>query len=217
MRTGGIALIVLIGLVALGLIVVPPLVEESRIEAPQVAAPEPAPDAAVADGPAADGSQAPEAAQAAEAARPEFDIVRVEPDGEALVAGSGPPGAEIIVLIDGKEAARVRADGGGSFVALFSAGLSARPRLLSLRALGPGGAEVRTTDTVILSPSPEALLAARAAEPDAGAGPEVVASLSAGVGAPETVPRAGGGRRSRGGGRRSGPERCARRCRNLRP
>ncbi len=50
---------------------------------------------------------------------PRLDLVRVEPDGAALVAGATMPDAEIAVLIDEAVVARVRADGSGAFVAAF--------------------------------------------------------------------------------------------------
>jgi len=49
---------------------------------------------------------------------PEFDIVRVEESGEAVVAGRAEPNANIVLLNKGQEIARAKADPNGQFVIL---------------------------------------------------------------------------------------------------
>ena len=49
---------------------------------------------------------------------PEFDIVRVEESGEAVVAGRAEPNANIVLLNKGQEIARTKADANGQFVIL---------------------------------------------------------------------------------------------------
>jgi hypothetical protein len=49
-------------------------------------------------------------------AEPSFDIVRIEPGGEAIIAGRGAPGANIELLRDGKIYDRAITDASGHFV-----------------------------------------------------------------------------------------------------
>ena len=60
-------------------------------------------------GPSPD-ARPPDAAEA-----PRFDIVRVEPNGDAVVAGRGAPDAGIEMLVDGRPVARAKADANGQF------------------------------------------------------------------------------------------------------
>ncbi|MGT2479954.1 hypothetical protein ACU4GR_16190 [Methylobacterium oryzae CBMB20] len=70
------------------------------------APPAPTPRSAEAGRPAA----GPDAAEA-----PRFDIVRVEPNGDAVVAGRGAPHAVVEMLVDGKSVAKATADASGQF------------------------------------------------------------------------------------------------------
>lgn len=47
---------------------------------------------------------------------PSFDVVRVEPSGESVIAGRAEPGAEVVVLNKGKPFAKAKADNNGQFV-----------------------------------------------------------------------------------------------------
>jgi nucleoid-associated protein YgaU len=47
---------------------------------------------------------------------PTFDIARISPDGRAVIAGRGAPGAKIVLLNGGKEIARSEADSRGEWV-----------------------------------------------------------------------------------------------------
>lgn len=99
---------------------------------------------------------------------PRFDVVRVEPTGNALVAGQGAPGRPVAVLIDGAEAATADADGSGRFVALFDIPPSDQPRVVSLLMTLADGRKIPSEATVILAPTPAApqQLAEAAAEAD---------------------------------------------------
>ncbi|RVT84373.1 hypothetical protein DXV76_11855 [Rhodobacteraceae bacterium CCMM004] len=88
---------------------------------------------------------------------PRFDLVRIDPDGTALVAGRGAPGARIGILLDADEIAHETADGGGTFVNVTTLEASDRPRVLSLLAEGPGGIALRSPQTVIIAPNPAPL------------------------------------------------------------
>ena len=70
--------------------------------------------------PAAAPGPAPPAEQPAAAAReapvaPSFDVVRVEPTGESVIAGRAAPGATVELLRNGKSHARVASDAAGLF------------------------------------------------------------------------------------------------------
>jgi hypothetical protein len=84
--------------------------------------------------PAAQAS-APAPAQAPEPAvvRPSFDVVRVSPTGEAVIAGRGAPNAPIVILDGEKEIGRVTADGRGEWVFVTVDPLAPGPHELRLR------------------------------------------------------------------------------------
>ncbi|MBA3516789.1 MAG: hypothetical protein H0T75_03920, partial [Rhizobiales bacterium] len=75
--------------------------------------------------------EAPEVGEA-----PTFDVIRVEPTGEALIAGRARPGVEIEVLSDGEVIGRALADAEGAFVALPEAALAPGSHRLALREAG---------------------------------------------------------------------------------
>lgn len=97
-----------------------------------------------------------ETAAAATAAAPEppaFDVVRVSPEGDALVAGRAAAGAEVSVKIDGVEKASAVADPQGKFVAMFSLPPSAEPRVVQLSMQPEAGEAVASSDEVVLAPT----------------------------------------------------------------
>jgi len=85
-------------------------------------------------------------------ARPSFDIVRVTPDGAALVAGRAAPGARVRIVADDSEIASVDTDPDGSFVAIFDAEPTAEPRALTLDAETPDGSRTVSDEAVVLLP-----------------------------------------------------------------
>lgn len=64
---------------------------------------------------------------------PSFDIVRVEPSGDAIVAGRSEPGAQIELLNNGKTIAKAKSGPTGQFV-IIPKGLKPGAHQLSLRA-----------------------------------------------------------------------------------
>ena len=100
---------------------------------------------------------------AAAVAPPAFDVVRVEPDGSALVAGRAEPGSRVDVRVDGKEVSHATADGQGKFVTLFDLQPSDRTRIAILLMHLADGRTVVSSDGVILAPSPAAEKLAEAA------------------------------------------------------
>lgn len=91
---------------------------------------------------------------------PRFDVVRVGPQGAAVIAGRATPGTEVVVRSDGAEVARTRADAQGAFVALPSEPFKAGGRELTVASRAGGGEEVAGGGTVVLTvplvPMPDA-------------------------------------------------------------
>jgi LysM domain-containing protein len=104
---------------------------------------------------------APETLPAA-APRPRFDVVRIEPTGEAVIAGRAAPRARVAITDGGLIVAEADADGSGQFVILppdFAPG----PHALGLTARVGDGAELDSAGVVgveVPRPAPAAKLAA---------------------------------------------------------
>ena len=92
-------------------------------------------------------------------APPTFDVVRVEPDGSATIAGYAAPGSTVSLRVDGGEVITAPADASGNFVVLFTLPASQVPRLLSLAMITKGGATVVGPDTVAIAPTAAAVVA----------------------------------------------------------
>lgn len=82
--------------------------------------------------------------------KPRFDLVRVEPDGSAIVAGKAPAGAIVTILSDGIELGQATASERGDFVAFVNTVPSAELQTLELTAQGADGVVVVSDDTVLL-------------------------------------------------------------------
>lgn len=88
-------------------------------------------------------------------ATPSFDIVRITPRGDAVVAGRSEPNAEVSLQQNGREIGRSQADALGQWVILPSRPLAPGGQELSLMARVPGGPEIRSdTPVVVLVPEP---------------------------------------------------------------
>ena len=110
---------------------------------------DPAPGAARTADRAPDGKPAePDAAEV-----PRFDIVRVEPNGDAVVAGRGAPDAVIEMLVDGKPVARATADANGQF-ALVPPALPAGSSALRLRMTTKDGRVADSRQSVAVDVAP---------------------------------------------------------------
>ncbi|MCL5775467.1 LysM peptidoglycan-binding domain-containing protein [Limibaculum sp. FT325] len=137
-------------------------------------------DAAATETAAADAAASPEA--------PAFDLVRVDPEGEAVIAGTAQPGAEVELLIDGVVIASAIAGGDGSFVVLASLGRSDLARALQLRHAGEATAAAVAEEAVeLVTAAPEAAADAPAATAESAA-----AAAEAGAAATETEPAQAG-------------------------
>ncbi|SIO29136.1 Nucleoid-associated protein YgaU, contains BON and LysM domains [Rhodovulum sp. ES.010] len=95
----------------------------------------------------------PQVPDAATPEPPSFDVVRVDPAGNALIAGRAEAGSTVALLVDGTEAARSDVDADGSFALFLDLHPSDEARRLSLRmALGDDEAVVSGA-TVFLAPA----------------------------------------------------------------
>ncbi len=133
--------------------------------------------------PATEPAAAGEPAAATAEVAPSFDIVRVEPSGETVIAGRAAPGAEVTVL-DGEEIlGTVTADESGEFVFMPEKPLAPGAHELGLSATSPDGSSstaVASAQVPESQPEPEAAapepsetqLAAAAPEPEAQPAPE---------------------------------------------
>ena len=84
---------------------------------------------------------------------PKFDLVRVEEDGSAIIAGSAKPNSEVRLLVDGKELEVVEADGSGTFAILTTIPTGEKPLELQLEDANDNS--VRSKDTVLVIPNKE--------------------------------------------------------------
>lgn len=102
------------------------------------------------------GAAAPEDAAApspedSPAAAPSFDVVRVEPTGDAVIAGRAAPHARVTVLDDGTPVGEVQADDRGEWVLLPEEPLASGLRELTLAAEDPAGDVTESTEAVVLA------------------------------------------------------------------
>ena len=185
---------------------VDPGAAELAPEPPETAARGPAAEAGPAAGAGPAGPAAPEGGDTKAGLPdlpepPRFDVVRVEADGSALVAGNAEPNWEIAVELDGDEVSRETVNGQGAFVVFVRLGLADQPQVLTLAMYGPEGqGPVASTDRVILSP--RARVAGTDAPEASGQDAPVDVAISDRPGAQQTdaVPEVAAGR----GGERSG-------------
>lgn len=95
------------------------------------------------------------AAAVAPLPRPSFDIVTIDPHGQAVLAGRAAPGDRVKVLDGDRLIGEVTADERGEWVLLPDAPIAVGNRELALQATGPdGGPARRSADVVALSVTP---------------------------------------------------------------
>ncbi len=150
-----------------------------------------APDTPAAPGAAEDAGAA-AADKAGAAVPPSFDIVRVEPSGDTVIAGRGAPDAKVELLSNGSVIAKTKADKSGEFVFVLENPLAAGGHDLALRTSGGEGVSIYSTNNVAVAvpeePSGEVLVVMNEpgaaskilAKPDepAGAGGETVVATA---------------------------------------
>ena len=89
--------------------------------------------------------------------RPRFDLVRVEPDGSAIIAGRGGPGDEIVTELGGKEIGRTTAGSDGTFVQVLNLPIVQAPLMIRLWVSLPNGDRFYALEDALLAPSIVAL------------------------------------------------------------
>ena len=82
---------------------------------------------------------------------PSFDIVRINPQGDTVIAGRAMPKAEVSILDGGTELGHVTADDRGEWVFVPDKPLAPGARELSLIALNPDGSTRQSEAPVVLT------------------------------------------------------------------
>lgn len=82
---------------------------------------------------------------------PSFDIVRVEPDGSMVIAGSAAPGADIEVVAGADVIARATAGDAGDFAAVLDEPLSPGDYQIVLRSTDPDDVVATSVETAVVS------------------------------------------------------------------
>lgn len=141
---------------------------------------------------------------------PSFDVVRVEPGGDAVMAGRSEPGMVIALFANGQEIGRTRANDSGEWVITLEEPLRPGEYVITIVGATPDGArQVESVDRIAVSvpqgksePPMVALMSPDAPtkvlqQPDAPAAGTAVATASAepvpGAAAPSTPDGAAGG------------------------
>jgi nucleoid-associated protein YgaU len=118
---------------------------------PDASKPAEMPPAHVAAAPLSEPAPVPPAApQPAAIPAPKFDVVRVEPSGDTVVAGHTEPNTDVAVVANGKVIAEGKSDAAGQFVLLPPA-LQPGDHALTLRVTPPSGAPIVSDQNVAVS------------------------------------------------------------------
>ncbi len=173
---------------------VPPVVSPSAASPPAARASPPREAAAKPDTPDI-GRLAATLAPQPGADAPAFDVARIEPSGDAVIAGRAAPGATVELLCDGQPCDRAVADQAGQFV-MISPGLPAGSYALTLRTRRPDGSEVVSSSgvTVALAPRPPVVATPPTAPPEGAVtvadATVAAAGVASGLGAAPSQPNA---------------------------
>lgn len=95
-------------------------------------------------------SGSPGSSSASNEVRPAFDVTRIEPSGDAVIAGRAAPGASVELLRNGKLHDRVAADKSGQF-AMVPPRLPPGDYELTLRSTLPDGTQATSKDSVVVA------------------------------------------------------------------
>ncbi len=126
---------------------------------------------------------------------PSFDVVRVNPNGDTVVAGRAAPGAEVTLLDNGQSIGTATADARGEWVLLPNGAMQPGQHSLTLRAEIDDAAPQESDHAVIIvQPAPAKDIAGRPSQAPAGAlaievprngsGPTKVLNMPGGVAKP---------------------------------
>ncbi|WP_349364189.1 MAG: LysM peptidoglycan-binding domain-containing protein [Roseitalea porphyridii] len=103
------------------------------------------------DGVPAGALTAPDAGPAGRPDLPRFDLLRAEPDGSLVIAGTGPADANIEIVAGTRTVATARAAANGDFVAVLDEPLAPGDYQIVLRATTPDGVAVTSLETAIVA------------------------------------------------------------------
>ena len=92
---------------------------------------------------------APSASVASAPEPPRFDIVRINPQGSAVIAGRAAPGSEVILRSNGREIGRTRADAQGQWVLAGTAPLPQGTHEITVATRDATGREIAGEGTVL--------------------------------------------------------------------
>lgn len=95
-----------------------------------------------------------QAAKSADPVAPSFDTVRVESNGEAVIAGRAAPGTDVVAKLNGQVVARTQATADGSFVMIPDKALPAGAGALTLETTTAGTTQV-SAQTVAVAVKPK--------------------------------------------------------------
>ncbi|MDO6963640.1 LysM peptidoglycan-binding domain-containing protein [Rhizobium alvei] len=93
----------------------------------------------------------PAEAKDAAASLPAFDVVRVEPDGNTVIAGRAEPGSALRFMDQGKEIAKADVGATGDFVAILDNPLPAGDHSIVIEATGKDGKVQTSEETATIS------------------------------------------------------------------
>ena len=171
----------------------PESVSQPESESGLAKAPTPEPAPALVEQP--ETATQPEATQSAEPAPapdplqgilPEFDVVRIAPLGDIVIAGRAAPGSVVTVYDDGQPIGQIMADGRGEWVMLPDEPLLAGSRELSLSSR-LDGAELAWSDKIVVIVVAEAGLDVAGRPADQSSGTLVVEVPRTGFGTSEVL------------------------------
>ena len=150
--------------------------------APDPAAAEAAPDETAQESQSAEtGTETPAEPLSNSLSAPKFDVVRIEDDGSALIAGQAQGRGHVILSVDGVELPEARADltGNGQFVIFAFLPATADQQSLKLHLYAQDGSgPVVSVQTVFVAPAPveEAVAASESVAPESEAPAETEAT-----------------------------------------
>jgi nucleoid-associated protein YgaU len=82
---------------------------------------------------------------------PQFDLVRVDPEGSLVVAGRAQSGVRVRLFLDGVAFAEAEADQSGNFVFLDQIAPAAQPRLLTLQTEMADGQVIEGSEAAVIA------------------------------------------------------------------
>jgi nucleoid-associated protein YgaU len=96
--------------------------------------------------------------------KPSFDVVRITPRGDAVIAGRAAPGSQVTIADGGKEVGHAQADQHGDWVFVPATPLPPGARELTLAERTPDGSEAKSDHSVLLVVPDRAAAATGAAQ-----------------------------------------------------